>query len=61
MSGVTDLDTLLKSMSPELHEAEFVFCTVQVLPVKANSHISLARRVNAHTTKNCCTESWIIV
>ncbi len=28
MSGVTDLDTLLKSMSPKLHEAEFVFCTV---------------------------------
>ncbi len=28
MSGVTDLDTLLKSMNPELHEAEFVFCTV---------------------------------
>ncbi|HHF0516414.1 TPA: ACT domain-containing protein [Vibrio alginolyticus] len=28
MSGITDLDELLRSMSPKLMEAEFVFCTV---------------------------------
>lgn len=28
MSGITDLDELLRSMSPKLVEAEFVFCTV---------------------------------
>ncbi|HHF2983292.1 TPA: ACT domain-containing protein [Vibrio alginolyticus] len=28
MSGITDLDVLLRSMSPKLVEAEFVFCTV---------------------------------
>ncbi len=28
MSGITDLDELLRSMSPALAEAEFVFCTV---------------------------------
>ncbi|MGF1909334.1 ACT domain-containing protein [Vibrio kasasachensis] len=28
MSGITDLDELLHSMSPKLVEAEFVFCTV---------------------------------
>ena len=28
MSGVTELDELLKSMEPELIESEFVFCTV---------------------------------
>ncbi|HCG5914072.1 ACT domain-containing protein [Vibrio parahaemolyticus] len=28
MSGVTDLDELLRSMSPKLVESEFVFCTV---------------------------------
>ncbi|WP_337959597.1 ACT domain-containing protein, partial [Vibrio parahaemolyticus] len=27
MSGITDLDELLRSMSPKLVEAEFVFCT----------------------------------
>ncbi|MGY5662870.1 ACT domain-containing protein, partial [Vibrio chemaguriensis] len=27
MSGITDLDALLRSMSPKLVEAEFVFCT----------------------------------
>ncbi|EIE1275248.1 ACT domain-containing protein [Vibrio parahaemolyticus] len=28
MSGITDLDELLRSMSPKLMETEFVFCTV---------------------------------
>lgn len=28
MSGITELDTLLKSMAPRLLEPEFVFCTV---------------------------------
>ncbi|KAB2824742.1 ACT domain-containing protein [Aliivibrio finisterrensis] len=28
MSGITDLDELLRSMSPKLLAAEFVFCTV---------------------------------
>lgn len=28
MSGITDLDVLLRSMSPQLLESEFVFCTV---------------------------------
>ena len=28
MSGITELDELLKSMEPELTESEFVFCTV---------------------------------
>ncbi|MBE4009504.1 ACT domain-containing protein [Vibrio parahaemolyticus] len=28
MSGVTDLDELLRSMSPKLVKSEFVFCTV---------------------------------
>lgn len=28
MSGITDLDELLRSMSPKLIEKEFVFCTV---------------------------------
>ncbi len=28
MSGITDLDELLRSMSPKLVETEFVFCTV---------------------------------
>ncbi|TEW53643.1 ACT domain-containing protein [Psychromonas sp. RZ22] len=28
MSGITDLDELLRSMSPTLIDAEFVFCTV---------------------------------
>ncbi|WP_295893933.1 ACT domain-containing protein [uncultured Vibrio sp.] len=28
MSGITDLDELLRSMSPKLVESEFVFCTV---------------------------------
>ncbi|WP_019615310.1 ACT domain-containing protein [Psychromonas ossibalaenae] len=28
MSGITELDELLKSMEPELLEPEFVFCTV---------------------------------
>ncbi|MDA9556040.1 ACT domain-containing protein [Vibrio sp.] len=28
MSGVTDLDELLRSMSPSLNGTEFVFCTV---------------------------------
>ncbi|WP_337958887.1 ACT domain-containing protein, partial [Vibrio parahaemolyticus] len=27
MSGITDLDELLSSMSPKLVDAEFVFCT----------------------------------
>ncbi|GHA64765.1 ACT domain-containing protein [Photobacterium aphoticum] len=29
MSGITELDTLLKSMSPLLVDGEYVFCTVQ--------------------------------
>lgn len=29
MSAITDLNTLLQSMSPELHAGEFVFCTVK--------------------------------
>lgn len=28
MSGITDLDELLRSMSPKLVETQFVFCTV---------------------------------
>lgn len=28
MSGITDLDELLRSMNPKLIESEFVFCTV---------------------------------
>ncbi|MER0298503.1 ACT domain-containing protein [Vibrio vulnificus] len=28
MSGITDLDGLLRSMRPKLLKAEFVFCTV---------------------------------
>uniref|UniRef100_UPI002B4C05B7 ACT domain-containing protein n=1 Tax=Vibrio parahaemolyticus TaxID=670 RepID=UPI002B4C05B7 len=28
MSGITDLDELLRSMSPKLVGSEFVFCTV---------------------------------
>lgn len=28
MAGVTDLQELLRSMSPEITEPEFVFCTV---------------------------------
>lgn len=28
MSGITDLDELLRSMRPKLLEAEFVFCTI---------------------------------
>ncbi len=28
MAGITELDELLKSMSPKLLEPEFVFCTV---------------------------------
>ncbi|MEO7215646.1 ACT domain-containing protein [Mucilaginibacter sp.] len=28
MSGVTDIQTLLKTMTPELHAGEYVFCTV---------------------------------
>ncbi|TXM28158.1 ACT domain-containing protein, partial [Vibrio parahaemolyticus] len=27
MSGITDLDELLRSMRPKLLKAEFVFCT----------------------------------
>lgn len=33
MSGITELDQLLSSMSPELMEEEFVFCTVEGDPV----------------------------
>lgn len=29
MSGITDLQQLLKSMAPELKDGEFVFCTVE--------------------------------
>ena len=29
MSGITDLDVLLASMSPKLMDGEYVFCTVQ--------------------------------
>lgn len=29
MSAITDLNTLLQSMSPELQASEFVFCTVK--------------------------------
>jgi len=29
MSGITEMDELLRSMSPELQEPEFVFCTVK--------------------------------
>lgn len=28
MSGITDISTLLKHMTPQLHEGEYVFCTV---------------------------------
>lgn len=28
MSGITDISTLLKHMTPLLHEGEYVFCTV---------------------------------
>ena len=28
MSGITELDELLRSMSPKLVEGEYVFCTV---------------------------------
>ena len=28
MAGITEIDELLKSMSPELKEGEYVFCTV---------------------------------
>lgn len=27
MSGITDIDTLLKSMRPKLHDGQYVFCT----------------------------------
>lgn len=33
MSGIVELETLLKSMRPELQNGEFVFCTVQGKPV----------------------------
>ncbi|WP_352339750.1 ACT domain-containing protein, partial [Psychrobacter sp. 16-MNA-CIBAN-0192] len=29
MTAITELDKLLRSMSPELVSGEFVFCTVQ--------------------------------
>jgi hypothetical protein len=32
MSGITDLDELLRSMRPMLVDAEFVFCTVSEPP-----------------------------
>lgn len=38
MSGVTDLDELLRSMRPKLLEAEFVFCTVSG-SLKENSEL----------------------
>ncbi|MCP4280303.1 MAG: ACT domain-containing protein [Alteromonas sp.] len=28
MAGITDLDELLRSMCPKLHQSEFVFCTI---------------------------------
>ena len=31
MTGETNLDTLLKTMQPELHSGEYVFCTVKDL------------------------------
>jgi uncharacterized protein len=32
MSGETDITSLLKNMTPELHEGEYVFCTVSSIP-----------------------------
>jgi hypothetical protein len=31
MSGITDIQTLLKTMTPELHAGEYVFCVVPAL------------------------------
>lgn len=31
MSGITDIHTLLKNMTPELHNGTYVFCTVNSL------------------------------
>ncbi len=31
MSGITDIQTLLKTMTPELHAGEYVFCAVPSL------------------------------
>lgn len=31
MSGITDIQTLLKTMTPELHAGEYVFCAVTAL------------------------------
>ncbi|PWV46197.1 ACT domain-containing protein [Chitinophaga sp. S165] len=35
MSGITDITTLLKHMTPQLHEGTYVFCTVND-PVQIN-------------------------
>jgi len=31
MSGITDLDTLLKNMEPKLRDGDYVFCTLKTL------------------------------
>ena len=36
MTGETDLETLLREMSPELNEGEYVFCTLDVKDIPAN-------------------------
>lgn len=41
MAGISNLDELLKSMSPELVENEFVFCTV---PGECSSYLHLQIR-----------------
>ena len=38
MSGITELDELLRAMSPKLLDSEFVFCTVKG---KLNDYVEL--------------------
>ena len=42
MSGITELGTLLAALTPELHEAEMVFCSFATAEVKDELFLSAA-------------------
>jgi hypothetical protein len=50
MSGIADIQTLLKTMTPELHSGEYVFCAVpSVDGIKMNDVICFFREAEAIT------------
>jgi len=50
MSGITDIQTLLKTMTPELHAGEYVFCAVPSLDgINADNIICFFKEAEAIT------------